>query len=493
MKWGCMKNDNKITALLKPIIKESIIDPAKVRLAAEYYYIENMTIRLIELLSSGEYENQLAEKIEYRNEKKDIYFTIKDAYFSDGTKITIHDVVNTIKRVILIGSPHSDPKNFIRGANTLKSLDQDIEGLKIIDFQTFRLGLNNPMKEIFYYLQLADYGVLHSDQYNKTLLKAEDWMKATSGPYHLNENLIFEANKTVLNFNKKMPKFVVPEYYEDNELLNKLKENKLHAGTIKFSDYVKIKDELKLFPDLTVFGGIGDGIVTLTLNIKSDRFKSVKTRQWIQKKILEGYKIKKDQESYMKKAYQYFLPGAKGYVDENQAKDILAGIDLNEIPKELENGINIRTLETMKSYVPVTFEKDIESVLGIPVKIIFDIPSKNYMEELGKRDFEAFMIASSMSYKVLAEALNLKYLSENPLWLDPSENIHKLLKKYQATGDLTQEEEIINKILKTMIIDSECVPLFYFANPKFFNNRILDMSKVHMEESLQFWRLRVKD
>jgi len=44
-----------------------------------------------------------------------------------------------------------------------------------------------------------------------------------------------------------------------------------------------------------------------------------------------------------------------------------------------------------------------------------------------------------------------------------------------------------------MIMDSECVPLFYFANPKFFNNKVLDMSKVHMEESLQFWRLRVKE
>jgi len=371
MKWGCMKKNDKITALLKPITKGSIIDPAKVRLAAEYYYIENMTIRLIELLNSGEYENQLAENIEYKNGKKDIYFTIKDAFFSDGTKITTRDIVNTIKRAILIGSPHSNPKDFIRGANTLKSLDQEIEGLKIIDSKSFRLGLTNPMKEILYFLQLADYGVLHSSQYSKKLLKAEDWMKVTSGPYHLNDDLNFEANKTVLNFNKKMPKLVVPEYFEDRELLNRLRKNNLHTGTIKFSDYVKIKEELKLFSDLTVFGGIGDGIVTLTLNINSNKFESIKTRQWLQKKILEGYKIKKDQESYMKKAYQYFLPGAKGYVDENQVKHILADINLTEIPKELKNGISIRTLESMKNYVPETFKEDVESALGIPVTIIY--------------------------------------------------------------------------------------------------------------------------
>lgn len=502
--WGIYMATSKHTVEAKDIRVLShvyergrVLDPSKVRFAGEYIYLENLTVRLIEFGNNGEYQNQLADKITFKNDKKDIYISIKEAYFNDGSRITATDVVQTIKRAILRGSPHTDPKNVFRDAKNLKSLDQEISGVKVIDDNTLFIGLNSKMKEIFYYLQLADYGILHPNQYMKNGdLTTDDWSKYSSGAYLLSYSIdgvvTFAANPRSLAYHKKMPQNVIPVKTEDDKVVDEIKNSKVHFGDIISNNYEKNKEALHSLSNISLYGDKFNAITYLVLNIRSGKFKDNKIRQWVQKKILESFVVKDDEKDYTKKATQYFLVGAKGYVSDAQTVKLLDHVDTSQVPSELKEGIKIRTVVGMEKYIPENFDKSLSEAMGIPVIITFDVQPQKYIEIWEKRDFDIFLASAYMSYKVLSESLNLVFTVDNPKALDPTGKVKNLLSEYQKEDDSSKEEKIINQILQQIIVDAEIVPVIYSMDPTFYNKEVIDISDANIYESMQFWKLRMR-
>lgn len=489
------KKHIEITVLLKQLNVQDTLDPSFFRLSQEYIYLENLTTRLVELNKNGQYTNLLTDKITIKNDRKDYYFKIKKAYFSDGSLITPRDVINSFKRLILYGSPHSNPKEFIRGAQDLNEINQNIEGLKVVETDTIFIGLNYPMKELFYYLQLADYGILHSSQYSKNELKLRDWEKITSGPYRINlkgNAVTFVVNTKSISYRQDIPHSITPLEKKGEELVKSVREGEVHFGFFSFSDFKNHRDALLRIKEVNVFGENTDAISYIVLNINSKKFKSQKTRQWFLKKILMNFEVNKKQQSYMKKAYQYFLPGAKGYVPVENIFHILQGVKIVDTPEELKLGVKIKTIETMKNYLTENTEEVLSSSLGIPVQLDFSVKRKNYKSFLLEREFDAFVIAAGMSYKVVGETLNLAYTSKTPTMLDLSGKIHKNLREYQKTDNPAEEQVFIEKILKQMVVDAECIPLYYIASPFFYNKKILNIDDVNIDEIPQFWKMYVQ-
>jgi oligopeptide transport system substrate-binding protein len=493
---GCMSShDTIITAQLKPLEKGQQLDPSLVRFVTEYFYLDNMLIKLIDLSPDGTYRNALAENIDISEDKKKLTISLKEAYFSDQTPITAHDVVQTFKRVILQGATHSKPKEYIKGADKLTKLDDNIEGLKVLSEKSFSLSLNAPMKELYFFLHLTDFGVLHPKQYEKEKLTVKDWSSNNSGPYHLIEKdgeYIFEAHDKSLNSHPEMPTVVKMKFYDENEIVDALSKNKIDFGLIRLKSYATYLNELKSIKNINYYGDKSDGIIYLSLNAKSSKFSDQKVRQWFNKRVQKNYTLTEDQENYLEKANQYFLPKAKGHISQENIESILKDLDIDKIPDVLKKGVTIRTVSGMKDYLPHNFKEMLEKSIGVPVSIDFSMKSENMIEELDERNFEIFLMASSMSYKVIGETLNLVYQDKGALFLNPNGEIKKMLKDYQATDDTAKETAIITSILNEMTTDSECIPITYFTNPKFFNKNKLNIQKMHLNESFQFWHLRAK-
>lgn len=482
------------TVFLSKLNKDSFLDPSFYRFSTEYVYLDNLSIRLIQLDKNGNYTRYLASSIHESDDKLKYSFSIKEAYFSDGTKITLEHVLKSLKRVVLFNSPHTKPKDFIKGADKLKSLSDNIEGLRVIDDKIY-IELKYPVKELFYFLQLADYAILHPKQYNKEKLSIMDWHELSSGPYYIKrekQELIFVKNKYFFkgNANNKAPQKIILSGVDEKDSFELMSNNKVDFGRIHFSDYMKYHEQYKSLKDYELLGGQYSSIVHIDINIKSAKFKSNYTRQWLNKKIQEKFNIRNDQSAYMAKAYQYFLPGAKGFLDKSFLNTILENIDTKKIPNELKDGITITTLSSMEKLLPKNFEKQLSEALEIPIKIDFSISNKNYLKTLTDREYDAFIIMTSMSYKVLAETLNLSYKSNPPAYLDPTGKIHKLLAMYQKEFDIKKETSIIKSILKQMVEDSECIPLFYAIYPKFYNTKTLNIDELNLSESMQFWKLK---
>ncbi|MBT4790088.1 MAG: hypothetical protein HON90_00830, partial [Halobacteriovoraceae bacterium] len=66
------------------------------------------------------------------------------------------------------------------------------------------------------------------------------------------------------------------------------------------------------------------------------------------------------------------------------------------------------------------------------------------------------------------------------------------LREYQKTDNPAEEQVFIEKILKQMVVDAECIPLYYIASPFFYNKKILNIDDVNIDEIPQFWKMYVQ-
>jgi len=197
--------------------------------------------------------------------------------------------------------------------------------------------------------------------------------------------------------------------------------------------------------------------------------------------------------NYLQKAHQFFLPGAKGHIKEADVLSLLDSVDITQTPEVLKDGFVITAATAMVDYLPDDIDKTLSRILGVPVRIDFSIGPYDLIDFLGKRDFDAYSIATSMSYKVLGETLNLTYTSKSPTLVDPTRKIHDLLEKYQKTDEPAEEQNYTHEILKQMTLDAECIPLIYIAQPFFYNKERLNGDDLYNEESPQFWKMKVLD
>ena len=474
------------------------LDPSRLRYVQEYYVLDNVTTKLIQMGQNNEYKNDLAESFNFSDDKRTIDIKLRnDARFSDGSPITSEDVAKSFKRSILFGVPHIDIKNLWLGSEKLTSIDDDIEGIKVLSDKKLQFRLIRPTKEILFFLTITDLAILHKTQYKKKHLLVSDWEEITSGAYKVGytdqNKIILLANKQSHNFREEMPQKVIFNGYKGENITRQIKDKSLDFGSVTLIDYFTNIELIESAKEFDIVSNKTDGIVHIVLNSKSNVFKKIENRQWIQKRVLENYKINKSNSSVLTKAFQFFLPKAKGHIPNADVLKILKDVDTAKIPEDLKNGLTIRTIEGMKYYLPNNISQKLSDALGIPIKVQPDLPKKRYTDQFDKkRDFDATIMAISMDYKVISEALNLQYLSENPTLLDPTGRIKKLLKDYQSQDDLEKERKMIKQILEQMVYDSESIPIYYFAYPYLIKKSSLESSSINFDEPIKFHKMVVK-
>ncbi len=473
------------------------MDPAFINFAQQYFIIDNMTIKLIGIGYQDEYTNELAQSVEFSEDKKTIYIELKKAKFSDGSYIKAIDVAKSLKRAILLGSPHTNIEDLWLGSENLKTINDEIAGIKVIDDFKLILKLTREAKEILYFLSMADLGILHSSQYNKTLLTGDDWTRISSGPYvgalDQNKKLKLISNQYFMTENKDRPKVVLFNNLNGKDLHNALISNTLDLGFITFNDYLKYEN-LITEKDFTILGEEYDALTFINLNSSSKKFKDPKVRRKVLKAIQIHFDIDKNLKKAAAKATQFFLPDALGYVDDKKVLDKIISLEVS--PIELKNLLGdkfiIEGIVGMKNYVPSNLDQKLSNALGTNVIVNLVVPNNKSTEKfLINRSFDAYIIAVGMTRKVLGEAMNLQYLSRHPALLDPTGKIKELLKKYQQQEKISAESELISQIILQMIEDAELVPLYYFSSPFILNNKTIQSTKLNLRESADFATIKM--
>ena len=273
--------------------------------------------------------------------------------------------------------------------------------------------------------------------------------------------------------------------------MDALEKGKVHAGELSPEEFQIVSKDLEKYKNINIYSDQMNGVVFLLLNIRSEKFKNQNIRSWVYKTIADKFNVSGTFRKFTKKARQYFLPGGKGHLSSKFLDKKLSAVPLGKVDGKLleKFKMDIVTTPSMRSYLPGNIESHLKEILQAPVSISYNVDG-NYEKFIEGRRFEAHLMAASMSYKVLSEALNLKYNSKPPEALDPSGKVRELLAKYQREDDPEEEKKIIGAILEQMIDDAEIIPLFFFSGPMFIDNKVLSGKEMHFSESFQIWKLR---
>lgn len=477
---SCEKS-NTLTMSLTPLKRGAVMDPSRIYFLNEYYILENLTLRLVEMDAKTGYKLMLAASIDQINDSEYV-IKIKETYFSNGELITVEDVRDSLMRA-------KDNKNsHVPFAEIVESIKTENNVLNI--------KLKKRVNDFMYFLTLADLSILHKSQISKKELLVEDWEKVSSGPFYYSiegEEVFFKQNHHYKLSSNSYPIKIRLVTARGRDTFNDFKNNVVDIGEFNLNSYEKHLNELNGLENLHVIGNSGDMINYLALNADHPKFKKEYNRQWIQKKILLQYNLDSKYNSIARKAFQFFTPFVKGFVDEKMIVEMVKGwshIDIERIPEELKDGIRISTYQRAFEVSLRGAFDSLEKVLGIPVKIETNVPSTEFETFINKRKFESFLGITSMDQVIVGESINLYYFSSSPMFKDVNKKIRSLMNLYQHS-DPSKTVGIVNEIAFQMVKDSECIPVFYVASPFFYNKNKLDVSGLDEMTYFNLWKIKV--
>jgi ABC-type transport system substrate-binding protein len=479
---SCSNNIDSIKVLIHHGIGSETIDPSNLSLSDQYIVADNILIKLLEINKNNDYQPLLAKQIKVSENKLNYEFTIKEAKFSDGSRITTNDIVKSLSRVIIKGSSHVPLKEIISGAEKIKSINDQIDGLKILDESRFLIKLNKPIKELYYYLSMADLGILHSSQYNLDTISNDKW-EITSGAYRLIDNKLFR-NDRYLDYNEQAPPTI--EFINPPETGTPKDYIGYDLGTSSF--IAKDSGDTITPPESYKYTNSNyDTLCYLVLNTNSDKFKDLDSRQYINRSIIE--KIQTPEGNlFFKKAVQFFLPDSFAFQKKFSPESALS--NSLKASQATKSGFRILATKGTKKYTYKGLKEALSNATGINVELDFVDDISKYRERKVKRDFDAYLVPTSMSYGVVSESLNILYKSPIRFANNPSGKISKLIDEFQSSQEA--KEEIIEQITFEMTRESEIIPLFYVSSPYFYNSEKISIENMNTNESLKFWKLNVK-
>ena len=476
---ACTKIDH-ITVAMPHIDSISTLDPSQLGLASQYVLMDNLALKLVHINASNDYEMVLAESIEQSTDKLTYKITIKEAHFSDGSLITSDDVARSIRRLALYGSSHIPIQGFLKGSQRITSIDEEIPGIKIINPRKLEIHLSHHVKEFIYYLSLADAGIVHKEIASKRNLTPKDW-SITSGAYRIEKDRLV-ANKKSLLHREDMPQEV---RFDSPPLVGSQQDlAKFDIGYSSFLDKSRAEN-ITLKTPFKYTSSSFQYLLYLVLNPKSDLFKDIRKRREIARRIHLSLQ-NTTQSPFFQKASQFFLPDSFAFQKTFSPLEVLPP---KKNADQASNFTIFATLGTMK-YAPSSLAQDLSSILENETVISYKDTIDDYKTRQEKRNFDAYLVPTSMSYNVVTESLNLLYHAKTRFADNPNGKIIKLIDEYQRSQ--TTSPETIESIIKEMTLEAEVIPLFYVSAPKFYNSDRLDISEMNTAESLTFWKLRVK-
>ena len=98
MNVSCQKTEY-LNLSLTPLQRGTVMDPSRIYFLNEYYLIENLSARLVEMDSKSGYKFMLASKIE-QDSDLEYRIQIRTTHFSNGDPLTLEDVKASFERAL---------------------------------------------------------------------------------------------------------------------------------------------------------------------------------------------------------------------------------------------------------------------------------------------------------------------------------------------------------------------------------------------------------
>lgn len=208
-------------------------DPARIHLAPEYIFLENIYSTLVEISPKGELTPAVASRFEWIG--NDAVFTIRENFRThNGNVITANDAAFSLKRLLIKSSDaHAAIGDLLCPNKKIVSVNENCSGIVV---EGNKLILRTREKKTFLFPMLAsiDYAVIPQLSVDPLTLEIRDYHN-TSGVYYVSEdngggNIVLRSNQRHFHYNVDMPQkiILVPSDADDPlDSLENYRENKI--------------------------------------------------------------------------------------------------------------------------------------------------------------------------------------------------------------------------------------------------------------------------
>lgn len=451
-----------------------IPDPANIESAGDWYYLDHIASSLAAFDSSvKKFIPMIAEKWSSQPDGTHI-FKLKDGVkFHDGTPITVKDVLWSIKRHLLIRkSTHFRFWEYIKGCNSLKSLEDESEGLYAASDKEIGIRLVEHSESFFLQMASPETGIFAaSDMDPKTFA-----LRPTkfSGPYFVKN---IESKSALLKRNEYSP---VSQAFP-----NSPRSIRLIGMSLAAADEAIKKHELDLI--IRSYRPLGDpdwktfGLSTQETSNSSILFlygTGLKERKPVGQTFVQTL-WDNNADKKINPAGSFLPFAGKGTLIKEEF--------LAELPKETANKLRILCPESFFSEgflnqlkeagKSVGSEIEFSSAPGLEWLKAFDDP-----KAAEKHDYILGSYASSERYPTV----QLRYLAGR--LIEPPID----LKTIESPDSKLDREKTLRDFQKWLLNTRQVIPLFFNRTLFVYQNNLDLGEQSHTDAEIELWRIQEK-
>lgn len=184
-----IKSENK-TLKVWMRFKPNSTDPLKYDLSVHHVAMRSVFASLVSMYENGRVAPQIASSWSHTDNKMTWKVKLNSNWsFSNGEKISSQDILRSFKRVILIKNQTDSSSGFLeflKGFKDFHSLEDDIDGLKIINDEIVFYFVK-PMPDFLEKVSFGFYSIVHPSQYDSKGKWINNKKAISSGLYKISK------------------------------------------------------------------------------------------------------------------------------------------------------------------------------------------------------------------------------------------------------------------------------------------------------------------
>jgi ABC-type oligopeptide transport system substrate-binding subunit len=453
-------------------------DPTQLITTDHVFAIQNLTGKLIEVGEDNSLYSAIAESWQVSEDKRT--YTLKlspNAKFSDGSPITITDVIFSLKRQIIFSGTHVDLKAKILGGAKLKSLDDDIPGIQALTEQILQIKIVNSDDRFLYTIAFPEWVILPKREAVKAVGHLS--FEVTSGPYYLKPAtgyLHLEKNPHYYYKHGSAAQCIhLYGYPNPEEVIQALSNKKLDlidygaAFSPNFSKFINN-------PDFDLIFNESKSLAYFVFNTRSKTVEKLGNRQWIRSKLKSREFIPYGAGSIFLETNQFLVDTQQGYLSPDDVN-----IATQDNSPTVPDSTKIRVLYPAvfgEAYQHLLQEK-LSTQLGKTVEMI-TYPEGNVVEALEANNWDLFFYLVGMGEKATSVLFSYHFRGINPLypWKDPE--IDNAMNTMLSTNSESERLEQYKTVSKRLLNQAYILPIAQFRWP------VIARSDLHFEKINQF-------
>jgi hypothetical protein len=439
----------------------SAYEPARIHLAPEYIFLENVFSALVELSPrTGEIEPGVAQSYAWNG--NELHLKIRNNLrTSSGQLITPSDAEFSLKRLLALpGNTHGDFRELICGNIDFHSVEDHCDGIRVDGDELILKTTTAGKTFLLPMIAAIDFAIIPKSSVDPVSLKINNFQN-TTGPYYVSRDsetgkIQLRANPNHYHYSEKMPQAV--------ELVPSDPSNP-HASLDDFKngvvDFITTIDEARADDVIAFSRTQADAVLHTTMNIRS--FVLTFSKRGIaelspSERFAVGKKIRD--------SYWHTFAGTNGYEPSKQffpafGEGAIDSVQMEKIDRQFESANKVPSAHLKIAFVRLgdtaKFSAAVKDVL----------PDAEFVDQKKNTDFMKYDSPNDMPHITICgpdtgfqEDIGLITYSLNAGYFGtPKPGREKWLKSYMDTTEKTHRMELLKEIHEAALSEPVTIPL----------------------------------